>query len=226
MRNFIKNRCCIPSAKLETDGYDWWKRHAEKCEIVQKKKFDIIFFGDSITHFWSKEDGVNYGEGHWDEIFAEKSVLNLGFGYDRIQNVLWRITNGELANQEPKVIVINIGTNQYLKTPNYPGENSRDTAEGITFLVKKLHEEYPETQILVMAIFPRGSLMDQIQETNSLLHQWIPEIPNVKLIDIFDQFLKKDSPARKPDEQYFQKDLCHLNRNGYCLWYDAIKEYL
>lgn len=225
MRNFIKNRCCIPSAKIETDSYDWWDRHEEKCKLVLEKKFDIIFFGDSITHFWSKENNVDYGEGHWDEVFAGKSVLNLGFGYDRIQNVLWRITNGELANQEPKVIVVNIGTNQYLKTPNYPGDNSQDTAEGITFLIKKLHEEYPDTKIIVMTIFPRGSVMKQVIETNALLHKLLPAIPNVDLVDIFDRFLKKDASEPTPDPQYYQKDLCHLNRRGYELWYEAVKKY-
>lgn len=226
MREIIRNYCCIPSAKLETDSYDWWERHEEKCKIVLEKKFDVIFFGDSITHFWSKENNIDHGTGHWDEIFAEKSVLNLGFGYDRIQNVLWRILNGELANQDPKAFVINIGTNQFLKTPNYPGNSPKDTAEGIVFLVKKLRKDYPNAKIILMTIFPRGGLMQKIGETNELLHRFIPEIPGVELVDLTENFLIKGTAEPTPDPKYYQGDLCHLNRNGYTLWYNAIEKYL
>ena len=45
----------------------------------------------------------------WYKYFEKKNAINLGFGWDRIENVLWRVYNGELDNIAPSQIVIMIG---------------------------------------------------------------------------------------------------------------------
>ncbi|MEI6297865.1 MAG: hypothetical protein WCO84_09610 [bacterium] len=35
--------------------YDWAKRHAEICELVRSRKPELVFIGDSITHFFGGE---------------------------------------------------------------------------------------------------------------------------------------------------------------------------
>lgn len=39
----------------------------------------------------------------WEKLFAPLHCLNFGIPEDRIENVLWRIENGELDNLNPKV---------------------------------------------------------------------------------------------------------------------------
>lgn len=39
----------------------------------------------------------------WVELFAPLHCLNFGIHRDKIENVLWRIQNGELDNVKPKV---------------------------------------------------------------------------------------------------------------------------
>ncbi|MBR2364301.1 MAG: hypothetical protein IKA79_03780 [Lentisphaeria bacterium] len=217
-------RTCIPSAKLENDAYDWWKRHESKKEWSKTNKAKAIFFGDSITHFWSKEDNINYGEDSWDEFFAGKDVLNMGYGFDRIQNVLWHIEAGEVDHQEPAVIVVNIGTNNLTSSGNYPGDNVEDTAEGIRFLTEKLHEKFPSAHIVVMEILPRGgNVFEKVKSTNAILKKTIPLLPYAQLIDASAAFLDADG---NPDPQFFKKDMCHLCRKGYMVWYGAIKDIL
>ena len=219
------SRVCIPSSKMEDDAYDWWKRHEEKKAWSRNNRAKAIFFGDSITHFWSKEDNIDYGEGSWDEFFAGKGVLNMGYGCDRIQNTLWHIESGEVDDQEPAFVVVNIGTNNFSATKNYPGDNVEDTAKGILFLTEKLHEKFPSARIVVMGLFPRGLLsagrLEKNRQVNEILHKTSPALPYAELRDIFPQFLDKEGNA---DAQFFKKDLCHLCRKGYFVWYNAIAD--
>ena len=212
-------RTCIPVPKIEEDCYDWWKRHESKKAWVKSHRAEVVFFGDSLTHFWSAEDNVNYGGNLWEELFAGKPVLNLGYGYDRIQNVLWRIDHGELENQNPKLFVICIGTNQYSISSNYSGDTPEDTAAGIRFLLEKLRKGFPDAHLAVMALFPRGGKMPEIRSTNRLLSEFVPAMENAELIDITEKYV---NPAGEPDPRFFQGDWCHLNRAGYELWAEAV----
>ncbi|MGA2616040.1 MAG: hypothetical protein ABSF26_00440 [Thermoguttaceae bacterium] len=63
--------------------------------------------GDSITHFWA---GVPQGPGQngpqsWKALFSGRRVLNLGFGWDRTQNVLWRLEHAEFDGLHPRCVV-------------------------------------------------------------------------------------------------------------------------
>jgi len=39
----------------------------------------------------------------WDTQFAPMHALNFGVGGERVENVLWRVTNGEMDQMNPKV---------------------------------------------------------------------------------------------------------------------------
>lgn len=217
-------RTCIPAAKMESDCYDWYQRSESKKEWSRDHKAKGIFFGDSITHFWSKEDNnKGYGEDSWEEFFAGKDVLNMGYGFDRIQNILWHLEAGEVDGQEPGVIVVNIGTNNYSHTLHYPGDTAEETAEGILFLTEKLQEKFPSSHIVLMGIFPRWDRMEKIRMTNRILAEKIPLFPYAEMVDIFNDFLDENGNF---DTQYFQKDRCHLCRKGYVVWYNAIRHIL
>ena len=217
------SRICVPVPKIEDDAYDWWKRHESKKEWSRNHKAKVIFFGDSNTHFWSNEDGINYGEGVWDELFAGKDVLNMGYGFDRIQNTLWHIENGEVDGQEPDLAVLLMGANQLTVTENYSGDTPEETACGIKFLAEKLREKFPSAHIVVMELLPSGRRYDEKMEVNRILREIIPGMADTELIDASAGFFDADG---NPDPQFFRKDMCHLCRKGYMLWYNAIKDIL
>ena len=58
------------------------------------------------------------GPTSWASIFGPYRVLNLGFGWDRTQNVLWRLDHGELDGLQPRVVIIDLGTNNTTQTKN------------------------------------------------------------------------------------------------------------
>src|SRR6185436_17714796 len=99
-----------PVVQNEWWALDWWMpRHLEKLE--EKRKLvaagtppEIVFIGDSITEGWEKS-----GSAIWQRQYARYHALDLGFGGDATENVLWRLQHGEIDGIAPKVVVLMIG---------------------------------------------------------------------------------------------------------------------
>ena len=216
-------RCEIPVPGFEQDCYNWQERHDAKCAWAKAHRAKVIFFGESITHYWTNEPGQNLSEGLWDELFSGEAVLNLGYGYDRTQNVLWRIDHGEIANQSPDLIVINIGTNQFSISPRYSGDTPEVAAAGIIAVVEKLHALCPKAHIVLMALFPRRGKMESIKGVNAILHEKAASLPIEALIDLGDQFT--DENGELIVENY-KPDGCHLSRPGYEIWGRALQPFV
>src|SRR6187402_3337273 len=72
------------------------KRHDGFLARIKQGPVGLLFLGDSITDGWpgrSKET--------WTK-FAPYQPANFGIGGERTEDVLWRITNGELDGIDPK----------------------------------------------------------------------------------------------------------------------------
>ena len=65
---------------------------------------DIYFEGNSITRRWGATDYPQF-LANWHANFFGWNAADFGWGADRIENMLWRIENGELDGVNPKVIV-------------------------------------------------------------------------------------------------------------------------
>jgi len=223
-------RSCIPVPKIEEDGYDWYSRHQRCVDAAHSQAYDVVMIGDSITHYWQgePENGAAHGTQVWEEFFAGKQVLNLGYGFDRTQNVLWRLEHGELDSRHPpKVIVLAIGTNQFSISTRYSGDSPATASQGILAVVAKIHTIVPTSKLIVMSIFPRGPkdsyFRTVIPETNDLVKKALASLPDVTLIDLAGQFLQPDGELTPG---FYQPDNCHLAPNGYRAWCKAIRKSL
>ena len=127
---------------------------------MKSRQPEIVMLGDSITHFWGGDPsatgigGPRNAPEVWDRAFAGRSVVNLGYGWDRTENVLWRLRHGEFEGVSPKVVVVMIGTNNI--TLNTPDE----IAAGVTAICDEIHQRSPASRILLLGIFPRGATPD------------------------------------------------------------------
>ena len=217
-------RSCIPCPKIENDAYDWYKRHDSRCALTKQNRYDLVFIGDSLTHFWLDEEGFSHGVEVWREYYGKRKVFNLGFGFDRTQNVLWRLEHGELDGQSPKMIVLNIGTNQFSITPNYSGDTGADAAEGIKAVIGKLRSMFPESELIVMAVLPRGTkemhYQARIDAANAIVREFVRELPHTKFMDLSGQFTHPDGSLRK---ELYQGCLTHLTPAGYRIWAEALE---
>ncbi len=102
----------------------------ELLEKARKGGIDIYFVGDSITRRWGATD---YPEllANWKENFFGWNAADFGWGADTIQNILWRLENGELDDVNPQIIVILAGTNNVGAQPGGDAPRSTDITRGI-----------------------------------------------------------------------------------------------
>src|SRR5262245_56809980 len=84
--------------------------HEQLLEKAMKGRIDVYFTGDSITRRWGATDYPDF-LANWKQNFHGWNAANFGWGGDTVQNVLWRLANGELDGVNPKVIVVMAGTN-------------------------------------------------------------------------------------------------------------------
>lgn len=224
------NSAIKPSGKLENDGYGWEDRHAAAMAVKDKINPEIVLMGDSITHFWGGEpDGGkmgNRGLQSWQDLFGQRRVLNLGFGWDRTQNVLKRIELGELDGLNPKAIVIHIGTNNLAGTAQSRSNTPAEIAEGISLIVDRAQAKCPAAQIILMAIFPRGqSPGDPKRAILADINQRLAPLaqkPRVTVLDITTKWLQPDGAISKET----MPDFLHPNEKGYTIWAEALKPVL
>jgi len=224
------NPATVPVGKLENDGYGWEDRHEAVMKIKDALKPEIVLIGDSITHFWGGEpDGGklgNRGRESWATLFGSKQVLNLGFGWDRTQNVLKRIELGELDGLDPKAIVIHIGTNNLAATPQHRVGTNDQIAEGITAVVERAQAKCPRAQVILMAVFPRGkgATNPERERLNAINQRLAPlaQKPRITFLDITTKWLTPEGEVAAE----LMPDRLHPNEKGYAVWADALRPLL
>lgn len=224
------NTAVIPMGKLERDRYGWEERHEAVMKIKAEINPEIVLIGDSITHFWGGQpDGGklgNRGTETWVALFGKRPTLNLGFGWDRTQNVLKRIDLGELDGLKPKAIVIHIGTNNLAQTDNCRANTPAEIAQGIEAIIDQALAKCPGAKIILMGIFPRGQKPEDpkrvvLKEINSLLVP-LARKPSVTLLDITEKWLETDGTISIEN----MPDFLHPNQKGYAVWAEALKTVL
>jgi len=210
----------VSSATIPADRFNekWWdERHARKVAEAKKGGHELVFIGDSITHGF--EHG---GKEVWDQYYAPRKALNLGYSGDRTQHVLYRLQRGEFDGVPPKVAVLMIGTNNTGHTMQDPAE----TAGGIRQILDLIADRSPETKILLLGIFPRGEKPDDAMRRNNeavnALAAKFADGDRVQYLDVAKSFLAEDGTLLKS----LMPDLLHPNTEGYRLWARAIEDKL
>lgn len=186
--------------------YDWELRHNDILTRLKNKPPRIVFFGNSITHFWGGEPVVTRAAGvaSWDSLMEPLGVQNMGYGWDRIENVLWRVYHGELDGYLPNQIMLMIGTN------NLQLNSDAEIRDGLALLVRAMQARQPNAEILLVGILPRRQLEPRIASLNQRIAQVAGEL-NATFIQPGTVFLQPDG---KIDESLFSDGL-HPNAEGY-----------
>lgn len=209
-----KNTALVPlTQNRDWKSYDWVVRHDEILALNKPDaiRADVVFIGDSITHFWSGEPKAKRvaGKESWEKWIAPHHPINLGYGWDRTENVLWRLRHGEVAGLKPKAFVVLIGTNN-LSGFNPPAE----TAEGVAEVCRELRRQAPQAKVLLLAILPRQAKPDatrqRVTDTNKLLQAQAAQIADAYL-DLTDKLIEADGTISKET----MNDYLHPTNKGY-----------
>jgi lysophospholipase L1-like esterase len=197
--------------------YDWADRHAAAVALMRERQPEIVMLGDSITHFWGgdPDGGRRTGAVEWERFFRGRRVVNLGYGWDRTENVLWRLTHGEFDDVAPAVVVVLIGTNNI--GYNTPGE----IAAGVEAICATIHARSPQTRILLLGLLPRGERPNPARDTVAEVNRRIATFDGrngVTYLDVGASFLGVDGTISR-EVMY---DFLHPTASGYQLWAAAM----
>lgn len=196
--------------------YDWETRHNEVLAYNKTHQPKVVFMGNSITHYWGGNPAAPKASGSksWDKYFEPKGAMNMGFGWDRVENVLWRVQHGELDGISPQYIVLMIGTN------NLQLNTDAEIVTGLKYLLQTIRAKQPKTNIILMGILPRKNMEGRVAGINQL----IAAIPGEKI-----QFLNAGRLFLQPDgkiEERLFSDGLHPNQEGYEKLGSLINKYL
>ncbi|HLQ77640.1 MAG TPA: GDSL-type esterase/lipase family protein [Terriglobia bacterium] len=197
--------------------------HAQLLEKAKKGGIDIYFEGDSITRRWGATDYPVF-LANWKENFFGWNAADFGWGADTIQNILWRLNNGELDGVQPKVIVLLAGTNNVGRTMPAAGDDTKvaDITRGLKATLDIMRTKAPNATIVLTAIFPRNdniAVVPTINKINSNLAKFA-DGKKVRYLDVNAKLADKDG---KLFDGMMNDDKLHPAIPGYQVWADALK---
>ena len=198
--------------------------HEQLLEKARTGGIDVYFVGDSITRRWGATDYPDL-LAHWRQQFFGWNAGNFGWGADRTQNILWRLENGELDGVNPKVIVIQGGTNNVGAQPG-DADKVADITRGLAAILNICRQKAPKATIVLTAIFPRNdsmAVMPEIDRINAGLAR-LADGRTVRYLNVNDKLADKD--GRLFPGVMNERDKLHPTLDGYQVWADGLKPIL
>jgi len=200
-----------PSADLVISYHtEWTKTHyPERIKEFKNnplKQNDIVFVGNSLTE----------QAGDWSLRFNAPNLRNRGIAGDVTEGVLARL--GEIYYFKPASVFIEIGINDLFasKTPGFIAGN-------ICEMVRKIHQNTPETKVYVQTILPTSNqyLVESIKATNDILRD-SASVSNYTLVELHDLFANASDLIKTE----YTTDGVHLTAAGYEVWVTEEKKYI
>jgi lysophospholipase L1-like esterase len=197
--------------------------HAQLLEKAKKGGIDIYFEGDSITRRWGASDAMYKAMlANWTSNFFGWNAADFGWGADNIQNILWRLQNGELDDVNPKVVVVLAGINN---VGRFPGDDAKveGISRGIKAILDTCQAKAPAATIILTAIFPRNDNMAVVPEINKI-NEKIAQFADgkrIRFLNVNDKLADKDGHLF--DGMMNAGDKLHPTVKGYQVWADGLK---
>ncbi|XP_070506495.1 platelet-activating factor acetylhydrolase IB subunit beta homolog [Chironomus tepperi] len=183
------NNCCVPCEKPDLEDDRWMSIHKRFLQDCLEKDPEIVFIGDDIL------EGLVSTEMY--RSFEEMHVLNFSIRGDLIENILWRIEQGEIEKVKPKIIVLNCGTN------NTPTNSAEEISEGIMHCVQEIRKRRAGSFIILLTLLPRGHkpnpLREKIDTVNKIIQEKCHGLQKVQIIDISKGLVQNDGTISHHD---------------------------
>jgi len=201
--------------------------HEQLLAKARQGRIDVYFEGDSITRRWGATDYPELLE-NWKKNFFGWNAADFGWGADRVENILWRLENGELDDVNPKVFVLLAGTNNVGSRvpPEGVERAAANVTKGLEAVVRVVESKAPNAVIILMGIFPRNdnlAVMPEIGRINASL-AGMADGRKIRYLNINGQLADHDGNLR--DGMMNDRDKLHPLLKGYQVWADALKPVL
>lgn len=206
----------IPTPRLDRGWLDRFAMNRRRiCE--SGGEIDIVFLGDSITHYWEVGEGSDTST-EIVELRKTYSILNCAYGGDRTENQLWLAQNGLLDGYKTKLAMMMIGSNN-----SGAGVAPRETFEGIKALVATIRAKQPQAKILLLDIFPRGTATSPAHRLNREVNALIDAEKWDDAVTVMDLGAKFVDEKGDTIPELFDAERLHLMDMGYALWRKAVE---
>ena len=203
-----------PSLAQENKYTTLYYQRASLFEELPVKKSDIVFLGNSITHFCE-----------WNELLNNKHIKNRGISGDIVEGVYDRLD--PILIGKPKKIFLMIGVNDV--SHNVTADS---IVEATRRIADKIAQESPKTKLYIQSVLPvndRFGLFlgattkgDVVIAINNGLKEMCREL-GLTYIDVYSAFKSADSEKLNPA---YTNDGLHLLGKAYFVWGELLKEYL
>jgi hypothetical protein len=191
-------------------------------QLLAKRKqgrIDVYFEGDSITRRWGATDYPQLLE-NWTKNFHGWNAADFGWGADRVENILWRLENGELDDVNPKAIVLLAGTNNVGNrvSPDGIDAAAADVTKGLAAVLRVMRAKAPDAVVILMGIFPRNDNMAVMPEIDAI---------NANLATIADgrkiRYLNINEMLADPGRQALRRDdECQRQTASHARWLPGV----
>lgn len=203
MKTFRLAGLCLLLTCLSVNGvwaqrHDFanWKRYATQNKELgapAKGEKRVVLFGNSITDGWP---------GARPKFFEKNKLIGRGIGGQTSYQFLLRFRE-DVINLQPKVVVINYGTNDI-------AENTGDYDEDLTFgnVVSMVElARYNKIKVILTSCLPAGgfswrpSVTDSMEKIRSLNERvkTYAEANKIPYVDYFSAMVAEDGSGMKPE---------------------------
>src|SRR5688572_16573081 len=197
---------------------------AQLLEKAKKGGIDVYFEGDSITRRWGATDYPDF-LANWKQNFFGWNAANFGWCADTPQNILCRLTNGELDGVNAKVIVLLAGTNNVgNRVSADDSARVEDVTRGLKAILDTMRAKAPAATVILMGIFPRNDNMPAMPVIHRI-NENLARFADGKRV----RYLNINSKLADKNDVLFEGmmgDRLHPSIRGYQVWADALKPIL
>lgn len=191
--------------------------------LYSGRPVDIIFTGDSITHFM--EANLYYGK------FG--LVLNRGIGGDVADILAWRF-HADVTQLKPRLCIVLVGVNNIWELDNHitkKGQYDRRAANKVLALLEKSYrsmlEEAKENNfpLWMCSCLPTGENLPNLKPRNRFIveiNQMIKQLTreyDTKYVDYHSRLVKEDGITL---QNGISREGCHPNYKGYTMMSEVL----
>ena len=212
---------CSPLKKYDNTG-NVFEKEILNLELLDFKnkadKNNLLFIGSSSIRLWN---GIE------NDMQPYKSIKR-GYGGAHYYDLIHFIDR-LISNHSPRAILIFVanditGSNDVFKTNN--DLSPKEVKKLFKYCYKSIRKIHKQVPVLVIETTPtpsRWDVWDKIAEANDLINEFCESNSNLHFINTRNKFISKNG---LPIKSFFISDELHLNKSGYKLWSEIIKEKL
>jgi lysophospholipase L1-like esterase len=177
--------------------------------IWDQSKETIVFTGSSSIRFWKDIQ----------ERFPRQQVLNTGFGGSQFSDLALYLDELILDYRPVKVFIYEGDNDIFSK------KRPRNILKTAQKILGQLQQKSPGMEIVLISAKPsisRWKFRGKYRRLNRKLEKLAQETEGIDFVDVWYPMLDK----RKVKQDIFVEDGLHMNKKGYDIWYDVIKDYV